>query len=149
MAEVRFYHLERQGLAEALPGLVSRVLEAGLRAVIKCKDEDQVKALDKALWNWQPDAFLAHDVSGCKQPKAQPVYLTTRDENPAGASVLVLVDNAACDDPSSWDRCLYMFDGRSEEIVSTARDDWKKFSGSGIEMSYWQQRPEGGWEQKA
>jgi len=150
MPDIRFYHLERQPLVEALPRLMAKVMEAGLRAVIKCPDEDTLRVLDKALWDFDPHAFLAHDVAGCPQPEAQPIYLTLDDENPAGASVLVLVDAAECSEwPDGYDRCLYMFDGRNEAIVAKARSDWKRFKDMDMPMSYWQQPLSGGWEQKA
>ena len=35
MTEVLFYHLQKQGLEEALPGLLERTLERGWRAVVR------------------------------------------------------------------------------------------------------------------
>ncbi len=149
MADIRFYHLERQMLADALPRLMAKVLEASMKAVIKCPDSETLEMLDKAIWTYDAEAFLPHDVAGCKFPEEQPIYLTEGDENPAGANVIVLVNNAACDDMTAYERCLYMFDGRDEVIVDAARADWKKFKEYDIPMSYWQQPMSGGWEQKA
>ncbi|WP_308909845.1 DNA polymerase III subunit chi [Pseudokordiimonas caeni] len=149
MAEIRFYHLQRQTLEEALPKLMERVQEAGLRAVIKVPGRTHLDTLDKVLWDYDPGSFLAHDKEGCKHADQQPFYLTTGDEVPNGASVLVLVD--AVDPPAElgFDRCLYMFDGRDMAIVEKARAQWKTFKDMGAEMSYWQQGERGGWEKKA
>lgn len=149
MDDIRFYHLQRQTLEEALPKLMLKVAEAGLRAVIKANDQATIDTLDKVLWDFDPASFLPHDKSGCDFPEDQTFFLTTEDGNPNTASVLVLVDGASCAEFEPYDRCLYMFDGRNEDIVATARADWKRWKDGDWSISYWQQKEMGGWEQKA
>jgi len=149
MSDVRFYHLERQTVAEALPALLSKVLEAGLQAVVKCRSDEQLKEIDKALWSWKPESFLAHGSNGCILPEKQPIFLTLKDDNPAAATILVLLDNAEPASMDGYDRILYMFSGLDEEIIVNARNDWKKYKELADVTSYWQQPPGGGWEQKA
>ncbi|NVN13393.1 DNA polymerase III subunit chi, partial [Nguyenibacter vanlangensis] len=50
MAEIGFYHLTRTTPEQALPALLGRTLESGRRAVLRCRDEARVRALDDALW---------------------------------------------------------------------------------------------------
>jgi len=149
VAEIRFYHLQRQTLEEALPKLMEKVVGAGLRAVVKVPGKGLMQTIDKVLWDFDPASFLPHDTEGCDDPGAQQIYLTTNDENPNDASVLVLIDAVDSETVSEFDRCLYMFDGRKETVVAKARETWKSFKDFGAEMSYWQQREGGGWEQKA
>ena len=149
MEDIRFYHLQRQTLEEALPKLMAKVAEAGMRAVIKADEQATVDTLDKVLWDFDPASFLPHDKDGCDHPEDQAFFLTKGDTNPNGASVLVLVDGASCDDFQSYARCLYMFDGRNEDVVAVARKDWKKWKDGDWAISYWQQKEMGGWEQKA
>lgn len=149
MKDIRFYHLLRQTLEEALPKLMLKVSEAGLRAVIKAPDEAVIDRLDKALWEFEPESFLPHDKDGCDHPADQPFFLTVEDENPNDSSVLVLINAAEMVGFEQYDRCLYMFDGRDENIVAAARKDWKAWSNENYSMSYWQQKELGGWEQKA
>lgn len=149
MNDIRFYHLQRQSLEEALPKLMVKVAEAGLRAVIKGPDTSVIDILDKALWEFDPESFLPHDKEGCDHPEEQQFYLTTQDENPNQATVLVLVNAAKHAAFDQYDRCLYMFDGRNEETVAAARVDWKLWNDKDYSMSYWQQKEMGGWEQKA
>ena len=149
MAEIRFYHLQRQTLEEALPKLMAKIHELGLRAIIKFPDRGLMETSNKVLWDYDPASFLPHDMEGCEAADEQAIYLTTGDENPNGATVLVLIDAVKSDHVASFDRCLYMFDGRDEGIVAAAREDWKAFKVHEATMSYWQQREEGGWEQKA
>lgn len=149
MPEVRFYHLQRQPLEEALPKLIERVCEAGLNAVIKVPDTELMTKLDRALWEYSADSFLPHDVEGCSHPEAQDIFLTTADDNPNGATIQVLVNATESDSTETYDRCLYMFDGRDPGIVAAAREAWKSIKDRNWEMSYWQQREAGGWEKKA
>lgn len=128
---------------------MEKVHQAGLRAIIKAENKALVDALDKALWTFDANSFIPHDKDGCKHPGEQPVYLTISDENPNEANALVLINAAPYDGIEKFERCLYMFDGRDEMIVSQARADWKAYKELGLEMSYWQQRENGGWEQKA
>jgi len=149
MAEIRFYHLQRQTLEQALPQLMAKVYETGQSAVVKLPGKGLMETIDKVLWDYDPASFIPHDKEGCQDPAEQPIYLTTADENPNDAKILVLIDAVKCPDMDAYERCLYMFDGRDEGIVAEARADWKAFKDKGIEMSYWQQREQGGWEQKA
>lgn len=149
MPEVRFYHLQRQSLEESLPKLIEKVCEAGLKAVVKVPNIEIATGMDRALWDYSPNSFIPHDVGGCKYPELQPVYLTTTDDNPAEATIQVLVNAVDSEDMEAFDRCLYMFDGRDEQIVAKARSTWKSIKDKGWEMSYWQQREMGGWEKKA
>lgn len=148
--EVRFYHLQRQPLEAALPRLMERVLDHGLKAVVRLADSETMARLDRALWVYDPASFLPHGTRESGRGKRQPVYLTTEDERPNEADVLVLVNGA--DPPAdlaAFERCLYMFDGNDGDILARAREDWKRFKELAETVSYWQQKPEGGWEQKA
>lgn len=149
MTEVSFYQLQRQPLEAALPKLLGRVLDAGLRAVIRIASEERLASLDQALWTEDPDSFLAHGSKDTPQPENQPVYLTLGEDNPNNANVLVLVDGRTTDDLAGYDRCLYMFDGRAEDLKAQARSDWQTFSDAGHDVTYWQQTDSGGWEKKA
>ncbi len=53
------------------------------------------------------------------------------------------------EDLSLFDRVLYMFEGKLDKIITTAREDYKNYKTQGHEMSYWQQSDQGRWEQKA
>lgn len=148
MSEVSFYQLQLQPLEVALPRLLARVVGAGLRAVIRISSAERLSSLDQALWTDDPDSFLAHGSEDTPQPEKQPIYLTLGDDNPNGAQVLVLVDGRTANDLTGYDRCLYMFDGRSQDLREQARNDWQAFKDAGHEVTYWQQTGAGGWEKK-
>ena len=149
MAEIRFYHLQSQTIDVALPKLAELVLKSGNRAIIKVADKNTAKQLDKALWTYSPESFLPHDFEGSKYPTEQEIFISSQDENPASAKMAIFVNCEKLEDIAPFDRVLYMFEGKFDEIIATAREDYKSYKDQGHEMSYWQQSDQGGWDQKA
>jgi len=151
MAEVRFYHLQRKSLDQALPPLLEKVLERGMRAVVVAGSEERVEAYDQLLWTWDPASFLPHGSRRGGSADAQPVWLTTVTENPNGAQVLVLTDGAGGDGPGLGDFALVcdLFDGNDPDAVAAARERWRACKSAGHQMTYWQQSTAGGWGRKA
>lgn len=148
MTDIGFYHLTGTPLERALPKLVEKVLEAGKRAVVMAGSEERVEALNAALWTYRPDSFLPHGSARDGNAADQPVWLTTEDENPNGASFLILGDGAASENVAAFERCLEMFDGRDEAAVAEARKRWKDYQQAGHSVVYHQQTQSGGWERK-
>lgn len=146
MTEIGFYQLEHAPLERALPKLLEKVLERGLRALVLAGSEERVETLNSVLWTYQQRSFLPHGSAKDGFATAQPVYLTTQQENPNGASVLVLVDGTDHDDLLSFERCLFLFDGKDVDAVARARERWRADKAAGHEVIYWQQTPEGRWE---
>lgn len=160
MTEISFYHLQRKSLDEALPELLEKVVQRGLRALVLAGSKERVDALDIRLWTYGKDSFLPHGSRDLGHPAEQPIYLTENQENPNGASVLVLVDGLALGDGAApgdgdgaaflagFERCLDLFDGNDEEAVTAARRRWQAARAAGHKLTYWQQG-ERGWEKKA
>ena len=153
MTEILFYHLTEKTLHQVLPGLVEKSLARDWKVVIQLGSHDQVEAFDTHLWTYRDESFLAHGSTCDGMENLQPVWLTTQDDNPNGAKIRFLSSGAQIDDPSEYDRIVYMFDGHDNEAVEHARGRWKFHKDasetSGHEQTYWQQNPNGGWEKKA
>lgn len=148
MADVAFYHLTRKPLETALPELLEKVVERGMKAVVRAGDDGRVKALNDLLWTYRKDAFLPHGCFEDGHVALQPIWLTTGDDNPAAARVLLLVDGVAASDLEGYDRCLDLFDGRDEDAVAAARGRWRAARSAGHSVTYWKQG-ERGWEKGA
>ncbi len=149
LTQVSFYHLQRQPLERALPQLLGKALAADLRAVVLAGSRERVDALNNSLWTYDPGSFLPHGGPDDGAAEEHPVYLTTNDENPNEASVLVLVDGAQSARLENFDRCLDIFDGNDETAVEAARGRWKTCKEGGHEVTYWRQSEAGKWEQKS
>lgn len=149
MTEVLFYHLEQQPLERVLPSLVEKTLERGWRAVVQAGSEERVEALDTLLWTYREESFLPHGTKRDGNVEAQPVYLTSSEDNPNGATVRFLVDGAEARELGGYARVVYLFDGRDGAALEAARAQWKAAKATGADVTYWQQSSEGRWEKKA
>jgi len=149
MTEVLFYHLEHQPLERVLPSLIERTLARGWRAVVQAGSEERVEALDTLLWTYAEESFLPHGTRRDGNAAEQPVYLTTEDANPNGATVRFLVDGAEMPELAGYERIVFLFDGHDAAAVAQAREQWKAAKEAGCAATYWQQSPEGRWEKKA
>ena len=148
MTDIGFYHLVATPLEKALPKLLEKVLGSGARAVVMAGSAERVEALNGLLWTYAPNGFLPHGSAKDGRPERQPIWLTAKDENPNGATILVLTDGATADSLPSFARCLDVFDGADETAVEAARARWKAYKEAGHGLTYWQQTDSGGWERK-
>ncbi|MCW5750931.1 MAG: DNA polymerase III subunit chi [Alphaproteobacteria bacterium] len=150
MTDIAFYHLQRQRLEEALPLLLEKAYEAGLRAVVLAGSPDRVEALDQSLWTYRRESFLPHGTKRNGNAADQPIFLTAEEANPNGASLLFLVDGGASPDfVAGFARCLDLFDGNDEAALAAARGRWSAAKAAGHRLTYWQQGEQGGWQKKA
>ncbi len=148
MTEVLFYHLETQPLERVLPALLERSFERGWRVVVQTGSDERRDALDTHLWTYNEASFLPHGTERDGDPAAQPILLTSTQDNPNSATVRFLVDRADPPDLSPYERAVFIFDGNDGEALIEARAHWKTVKAAGHTPTYWQQ--EGGkWVKKA
>ncbi len=149
MVEVSFYHLQAEPLERALPRLLEKVHERGMRALIRFRNTSLLDQLDQALWTFKPVSFLPHGKAAENNAGHQPVLLALEgEENTNQSTVLVLLEDSDAPDLADYDRCLYMFDGNDSDLLAAARERWKQLKAEGVDVTYWQQG-EGGWQKKA
>lgn len=148
MTEVSFYHLQRTPLERALPKLLEKVLESGNRAIVMAGSSDRVASLNAALWTYEQRSFLPHGGPDDGHAALQPIYLTAAQENPNGATVLVLVDGVDHGRIGDFERCLDIFDGNDPEALEAARSRWRTRAAEGYAVTYWQQSPDAGWQRQ-
>ena len=149
--EIQFYHLLTSPLEVALPKLMAKVVSAGLRTVITCRDAAQQSLLDEKLWTADPDHFLAHGIAGAGKEADQPILLSLDTTN-LNAAGLLLILNGTQLQPSEMEgytRLADMFDGADEASVLAARTRWKAYKEAGHTLTYYKQQPSGGWKQEA
>ncbi|PCJ97827.1 MAG: DNA polymerase III subunit chi [Zetaproteobacteria bacterium] len=149
MTEIRFYHLQYQPQAQVLSVILSKALERGHRIVVKMRDEAEIGQMNDYLWTFSPDSFLPHGSVRNGQAEMQPIWLTTEDESPNKADVLILCQGAYSEKQSEFALCCEMLDGHDQQAISDARTRWKTYKDQGFDVTYWQQGETGGWEKKA
>ena len=147
MGEFRFHHLERRRVDQALPALLERASGEGKRAIVRAPSGEMVEALNNRLWTYDDASFLAHGAAGDGDPMSQPIFLTSKVENPNAATMLVLLAGAETSlDDAAFNPVLRLFDGRDEEALEEARREWKRLKDDGRALSYWREGENGGWE---
>ena len=147
MTEVLFYHLHRQPIEKVLPALLEKSLERGWRVIVQAASDERIEALDAHLWTYRDDGFLPHGTAKEGEAAAQPVLLTTGDDNPNGANVRFLIDGATVpSDAQNYQRIVLLFDGEDEDAVAAARERWKEAKAAGHEATYWQPDEQGRWK---
>lgn len=149
MTEVLFYHLTESKLEDALPALLEKSVERGWKVVVQTNDEARRDMLDAHLWTFRDESFLPHGTDVAPMAEAQPVLLTTANENANQATVRFMVDGAAPPPLDPYERVVFMFDGYDQNQLEAARAEWKRLKGEGHALTYWQQSPEGRWVKKA
>jgi DNA polymerase III subunit chi len=147
MTEIGFYHLTRTAAEDALPPLLGRTLQAGERAVVLCRTEERLTALDDALWACAQPDWLPHGTARDGDADLQPIWLTVTNEVPNGARFLFLVEGAQADDLAAFARVFDLFDGNDPDAVAAARLRWSAALAAGHALTYWQQG-ERNWERK-
>jgi DNA polymerase-3 subunit chi len=147
VTEVGFYHLRSTPLERALPRILERALTEGHRVVVMAGSAERVDHLDALLWTYDDASFLPHGTARDGSGDRQPVWLTIADENPNGATMLVLVDGARSARLDAYARCFDMFDGNDEAAVTAARERWREAKAAGHRLVYWEQS-EGKWEKR-
>lgn len=148
MTEIRYYHLQRTPLEQALPQLLEKCLERDWRALVMARSTERVERLADQLWTYNDRAFLPHGSAADGHAEAQPIWLTDVEENPNGAAVLFLTDGAEAASFAGYDLVCRLFDGRDETAVEDARAAWKREKEAGLKLTYWQQTGRG-WEKKS
>ena len=150
MTELLFYHLQRQPIEKVLPALIEKSLERGWRVAVQAASDERIDALDAHLWTYRDEAFLPHGTDREANAAAQPVLLTTRDDNPNGAHVRFLIDGAGVPaDTAGYARIVLLFDGDDPDAVAAARERWTQARAQGLAATYWQADEQGRWQRQA
>ena len=148
MAEIGFYHLLTTPLERALPRLLERARAQDYRIVVRAASSERIDHLNALLWTYDEASFLAHGSPRDGNPANQPIWLSVGQDNPNGATMLVLLDGVEAEDLASFARCADFFDGNDDAAVAAARQRWRRAAASGHTLTYWQQTA-AGWEKKA
>ena len=148
MTEIRFYHLQKQHLDQALPQILEKAFAGKNRIVVRMNDPKEVERMNGLLWTYKPNNFLPHGSKKEGKANHQPIWLTDQDENPNNATVLILTQNTTSETIETYDLCCEMLDGNSEEAVKSARARWKIYQDAGHDVTYWFQDEKGKWEKK-
>ncbi len=147
--EVAFYQLTTTSLEKTLPKLLEKAYAADQRAVVLVDSQERLELLNSVLWTYSTNAFLPHG-SAVDDPithNRQPIWLTTKIENPNNATLIVVTSGQIIEAKSGFSRCIDIFDGSYPEALKDAENRYKHYQDLGFSCVYWRQTLQGGWEQ--
>ncbi len=126
MERLGFYLSGAQPVERVLPLIARAAKGQGQRMLVVAEDREILDRLDKALWEFSPEDFLAHGRADAPHAERQPLLLSTDCAAPNGATLIALADGRWREDAERFDRALLFFDeaGRAE-----ARQTWRRFDG--------------------
>ena len=75
--KVDFWLLSRDPAERVVAMIAERVLGDGGRVLVVSEDAAQRDALDAALWEGKPEAFLAHGTAGGEHDARQPILISS------------------------------------------------------------------------
>lgn len=146
--EVAFYQLTTTPLEKTLPKLLEKAYSANQRVVVVVDSQERLELLNSILWTYSTNVFLPHG-SAADAPDThsrQPIWLTTKIENPNQASVIISTSGILIDPSYSFNRCLDVFDGNIPDFLAKANERFKHYQSLEIPCVYWRQNMQGGWE---
>lgn len=141
-----FYLSGNQPVERVLPLIARAALGQGQRLLVVSGDGEQLARLDAALWEQQPEQFLAHGTAGEPHDARQPILLAETCAAANGADLLALADGQWREEAESFARVFLFFD---ESGRAAARTVWRQFDGrEDVEREFFEL--EGGkWVRKA
>lgn len=146
--EISLYHFTKEPLEKALPRLMEKVYASGKRALIMAQTDEQVEALNKGMWTFATFAFIPHGSQADGFAEQQPIWLTTKEENPNGAEIIVLTNNIQTDYIAQFSRCLDVFDGNDINALQQAKQRISMYKSNQYNLTYWLQGTKGNWEKQ-
>ena len=138
-------------VAEALPALLAKALQAGPRVVVRCPTVERRDRLNQTLWQYEATAFLPHGIGEDGHAEHQPVLITADDSRPNNATVLVAVSGALGAQPAlaeltAYARVLDVF-AATDTQTTAARQRWQALKTQQASLTYYAQT-EQGWQQR-
>lgn len=145
MTTIQFYHLLSTTRERAVPKLMEKALQSGARVVMLAA-APSLKTMSDALWTNDPASFIPHGMAKEPHADAQPIVLTTEQENPNNADILCVLDGVSPVSLSTYKKVLDVFDGSDEAQVAAARERWSAYKSQGHALQYVKQQHGGGWK---
>jgi DNA polymerase III subunit chi len=149
MAEIYFYHLEREPAEDVLAVLIAKGLQRDLRMSVESPDRESLARLSEKLWSLEDVAFIPHGMADEADAASQPVLLSMTDNNANASTFRFFINGAEPAETEAYERVSILFDATDAAALEKARGLWRGLKSDRHVMSYWRQSGQGGWEKQA
>ncbi len=142
---VTFRSVEGRPLEPLLGRLLDEEVFRGRRVLVLLEGVERLRALDAALWTFDPASFVPHGTAGDGLDGEHPVLLATEVTRVNGADVAVILEDAM---PSALpvegiEAWHYVFDAREPWARERGRERWRALSADGHELTFLEAGPDG------
>lgn len=149
MTEIRFYHLQSDTTTKAVPDILGKAVEKGLKVLLKLPNEERVRFYDDLLWRYSPESFLPHGRAGDKMPESQPIWIDSIDKAPNNATMALVAEEADLPPLTDYALICLVFDSDNHDRLQKARTLWGQLKQlPDLTLTYWKQKENGGWEKQ-
>lgn len=146
--DIAFYQLTVTPLERALPKLLEKVYNSGMRALVLCESAERMETLNSVLWTFSPGVFLPHGSQG--DPKRHPIWLTMQPQNVNDATILVVTNGEAISSQTfvkeAYVKCIDIFDGNDQQKTQSARERYQEYQSRKSHLTFWKQDSSGTWQ---
>ena len=137
---VDFYLLSHGTVEAALPRIAKSAKSAAQRLLVVSGDDRQLDALDRALWEQFPEAFLAHGRAQEAHAARQPLLLGEGCSAENEARFVAFADGVWRDEAFGFERAFLFV---NDDTIDAARGTWRMLGErEDVERHFWKQ--EGG-----
>ena len=137
---VDFYLLSHWTVEAALPRIAKSAKSAEQRLLVVSGDDRQLDALDRALWEQVPEAFLAHGRAQEAHAARQPLLLGESCSAGNEARFVAFADGVWRDEAFGFERAFLFV---NDDTIDAARGTWRMLGErEDVERHFWKQ--EGG-----
>lgn len=139
MPEISCYYHCYSPIEKVLPKLLEKVLQVGKRAVVCTGNRDHLAEVDKLLWTYSKSELLPHGTEEDGNAEYQPIWVTTKEENPNAADFLFILGNQQPSNLEKFERVFVVSDNWDVEYKQ-----WLK--ALPYSKTFWKEEGRGGWE---
>ena len=149
MPEIRFYHLTKSRIDDALPALLQKVIDMGIKSDVIISGD--VNEFSTNLWeSGSGNSFIANDTGDditTQTPVA--IYSNVGLNTESLRKTRFFVDEISTELMAGADLNCFMFNGNDERILTNARALWKDLADKDeFKLVYYHQNDNGVWETK-
>ncbi|MBS0575341.1 MAG: DNA polymerase III subunit chi [Proteobacteria bacterium] len=113
--------------------LARRAHDSGASTLVLARDMAQAEALDDALWAFDPDAYIPHQIAGTDEDDdITPVLIATPDRDIPGRAMVINLRDAAVE--LACERVLEVVPA-DESAREPLRQRWKQYKARGFEVN--------------
>jgi DNA polymerase-3 subunit chi len=156
MVEHWFYHLQQSALEPVLADILEKCQGKKWDCCVCIGPhngdmQEQIDKLDRYLWSYKDNSFLAHGREDEPMAEHQTILLSTQGVPDQHYDVVILVAGAPLDNigfvSNPVTRCITILDGQNDQDRSIARKRWQDAKAKNLAVRYWKQDEWGKWVQ--